>query len=338
MAKKTNLQQIAESAGVSLSTVDRVLNGRGGVSQKKETLVLEWANKLGLDRVSFRSFIKTIKVAVLLEPTKNPFFRSLKEGFEQLANSVPHANFQCFFHYVDVENSSLVAEKIPGIVTRYDALIVIAPDDPVLADALASASKSIPVICMVTDIPSSNRIACVGPDNRQMGRTAGELIGRFLGPEGGNVVVILGLHRFVGHEQREMGFRAVIRERFPNVNITHSLESSEDQKVAGRLVHRALRDDPSIRGIYNLSAGNSEITADIERQGLADRIVLITHELTPERRLLLRQGRIDAIIDQNPHLEIQRAYELLAHYMDDAKSGSAPSHVTHFNIFISESC
>ena len=34
-------------------------------------------------------------------------------------------------------------------------------------------------------------------------------------------------------------------------------------------------------------------------------IVFITHELTDERRALLRQGLIDAVIDQNPEAEVR---------------------------------
>ena len=65
MLKKTKLNQIAEAAGVSISTVDRVINRRGGVSQKREEIVLEWANRLGLDRASISDHNKLIKVASL---------------------------------------------------------------------------------------------------------------------------------------------------------------------------------------------------------------------------------------------------------------------------------
>lgn len=338
MLKKTNLTQIAEYAGVSISTVDRVLNQRGGVSKKREELVLEWATKLGLDRASFRSFIKTIKVAVLLEPTKNPFFKELKASFEDLSGIVPNVSFQCFFHYVDVQDLTDTASKIPAIAQRYDALIILAPDEPVLANALAQATQLIPVVTMVTDIPQSGRIAYVGPDNRQMGRTAGELMGRFIGKDGGNVLVVLGLQRFVGHEEREMGFRSVLRDRFRSLKIVDCLESSEDSITAGKLVSTALDDDPSIRGIYNVSAGNTQICNAIADHQKSGEIVLITHELTPDRRILLREGKIDAILDQNPRLEIQRAYEVISQYLDSSRSEPISNATTQFNIFLSESC
>ena len=46
MARKTTARDVAEAAGVSPATVDRVLNGRGGVSPDKEKRVLDWARRL----------------------------------------------------------------------------------------------------------------------------------------------------------------------------------------------------------------------------------------------------------------------------------------------------
>ncbi|TCU29451.1 hypothetical protein EV130_102634 [Rhizobium azibense] len=46
--------------------------------------------------------------------------------------------------------------------------------------------------------------------------------------------------------------------------------------------------------------------------GRRNEIVFVTHELTDERRQLMREGSIDAIIDQDPALEVRAAVEALA--------------------------
>ena len=338
MSRKTTLMQIAEASGVSMSTVDRVLNQRGGVSPAKEARVLEWANKLNLDRVLFRGYLPLLKVAVVMQSPKNPFYIGLRDAFNDIRTLLPDLRIHCALHYVDVTDMTATCARISQIAGSHDALIVACPNDPKLADTLRQLSHRLPVITLVTDLPDSGRIAYVGPDNRQMGRAAGELMGRFIGPAGGQVLLVLGLHRITGHEQREMGFRSVLRERFPACTIVDAVESGEDQTRAGQVVADALLRYPQICGIYNVSAGNSAISRELRSRRLQDRMVLITHELTPERRAMLRDGVIDAIIDQNPRLEAQKAVQVLARHFERSKLEVKLEECTPFNIFIRENC
>jgi hypothetical protein len=91
-----------------------------------------------------------------------------------------------------------------------------APDVAEVAAAVARADAAgIPVVTLVTDLPNSARIAYAGADNRAAGETAAYLIGEFLGTKSGKVLVTLSSGRFRGEEEREIGFRRVIRARYP---------------------------------------------------------------------------------------------------------------------------
>ena len=65
--------------------------------------------------------------------------------------------------------------------------------------------------------------------------------------------------------------------------------------------------------------------------------MIITHEITPERRSMLRDGIIDAIIDQNPRLEVSRAIEVLGRHFKRIE-GDVLGEYTPFHIFIRENC
>ena len=96
MSKKTTLIQVAEAAGVSLSTVDRVLNRRGGVSPAAEAKVLEWANRLNIDRVVFRNYLKVLRVAVMMQSSHNPFSKSLRDAFADINAARSDMKITCF--------------------------------------------------------------------------------------------------------------------------------------------------------------------------------------------------------------------------------------------------
>ncbi len=62
--------------------------------------------------------------------------------------------------------------------TGSHGVILKAPDMPEVGDAVARLTAAgIPVVTLVTDLPSSARVAYVGIDNRAAGATAAYLIG-----------------------------------------------------------------------------------------------------------------------------------------------------------------
>ena len=71
------------------------------------------------------------------------------------------------------------------------------------------------MVTFVTDVPFSRRLAYVGVDNRAAGATAAYLITRWEPGQAGGVLVTLSSSSFRGEEEREIGFRATMRELAP---------------------------------------------------------------------------------------------------------------------------
>jgi LacI family transcriptional regulator, galactose operon repressor len=336
MPRKTTLQDIAAAAGVSIATVDRVINARGGVAPELEARVLECARRLHVDRDLNRRPTRLVRIGVVLSPPSNPFFEGMARAFAKANQRFAHENVQSQLFHVDVLRPRDVAATIRKVGASHDALIVICPDSVEVSAALQAISTAKPVVTLVTDLPHSGRMAYVGLDNRKAGRVAGELMGRFLGSSGGEVLVIAGLHSFIGHGEREMGFRAVLGERFPNCRVASVIETREQRDRAGELLRAVLLKYPDVAGIYNISVGNRGIARTLREVGRAEHTVLITHELTEGRRELLREGVIDAIIDQDPETEAMVAVGAIAHRF--GRHPVAEPNITPFNIYIRENC
>ncbi|WP_138466600.1 LacI family DNA-binding transcriptional regulator [Poseidonocella sp. HB161398] len=313
MARKPNARDVAREAGVSVSTVDRVLNSRGGVTEDKERRVLEAARRLRLDRMLDQRPARTIRVAVMLQPPANPFHAELQAAFHAVRHTHAALNMEFRVHHLVPTDPARVAAQIGSLGATHDGFVVCALNDPCIAAALdRQIALGKPVLTLGTDISTEGPHIYVGSDNLRSGRVAGDLMARFLGPGGGDVMVVAGLLRMTGHGQREQGFRAVLAERHPACRLAAVVESQEEASRAGELVFRALMDNPRLRGIYNASAGAQAIADAIRAAGRAGEVVVITHELTPNRRRLLREGRIDVVIDQDPVREVRTAVEALA--------------------------
>ena len=80
----------------------------------------------------------------------------------------------------------------------------------------------------MSDIANAPRFAYVGIDNRNAGRLAGHLLGRFVPGSTGEVALFAGSFSYRGHEEREMGFRHILAEDFPNLRIVELREVRDD--------------------------------------------------------------------------------------------------------------
>ena len=175
-----------------------------------------WARKLQVDRDLERRPTRLLRIGVVMQSPANPFYEVLRQAFARANSLYFGASLQTTLYYFDVKTPHETAEMLRKIASSQDALIVILPDHQLITTTVQAISTQLPVVTMVSDLPQSGRMAYVGLDNRAAGRTAGELMGRFVGHAGGDIVVVSGLQSFIGQGEREMGFRAVLAERHPH--------------------------------------------------------------------------------------------------------------------------
>ncbi|HKN27142.1 MAG TPA: LacI family DNA-binding transcriptional regulator [Roseiarcus sp.] len=335
MSRKPIIADVARLASVSTATVDRVLNDRGGVKPEKEIKVLSAARRLKLDRILTRRYSRVLRIAVLIQSSANPFHAALRDACAAASRAYADLNLQFLIHHIDPGDASEIAAAIRRLGPRHNGLILTSPDDRRIAAAIGEVAQKIPVITLATDLPGSGRWAYVGPDDRRAGRVAGDLMGRFLGREGGDIVMNAGLLSLVGQKERDAGFRQVLGERYPACRISAVFETRESAERAGLAILEALNENPAVRGVYHMTAGAPEAIAALRSQGRSKDVVVIAHELTEDRRALLKERAIDAVIDQNPEFEVRTATELMARFLGRME-GVASTIITAVQVYTSE--
>ncbi len=334
MGRKSTAKDVAKAAAVSASTVDRVLNGRGGVDPDKERRVVECARKLKLDRALKQRSARTLRIAVLIQSPDNPFYAEVQNAFAAANRAYGDFNMQFLLHQFDAGRPSILPRSVRDLGAGHDGLIVTVPQSDAVAEAISEVSARVPVVTLASDVRDYVRQAYVGPDDRRAGRVACDLMGRFLAPLGGDIVMIAGLPSLIGNGEREMGFRSVLRERYPECRVAVVLESHERAERAGELVRDALLANPDIRGVDSVSAGAAPVVAALRALHRED-VVFITHELTPDHRELLRESPIDAIIDLNPEFEVRAAVQTMAR-LTGSLEGPSSTTITPVHIHMIE--
>jgi LacI family transcriptional regulator len=204
--------EIAVEAGVSPSTVDRVLNERGSASEKARREVIAAAQRLGVRRILPSPRHELIHIDVLLPDNRTPFFLRLR-GALKSACSILDKRIVVHRHIVgEAEETSLI-RAIAGPPYRRRGLIIAAPDTQAVRKALKDVSDRgeavVTVVSNVADIPG---VAYFGVDNYRAGRTAGLVMGRFA-RRPGRVMFLSGRNDWAAHQQRTAGCRDVLTRR-----------------------------------------------------------------------------------------------------------------------------
>jgi LacI family transcriptional regulator len=303
------MEDVAAAAGVSRITVDRVLNGRGGVKPATEQLVIAAAKSLGVDRALTMIPTRILRIGVVLQNNVNSYYVKLREGFARAAQQYKRYNIRVSFWYFEQITPEAAIKTLTKAAAECDALVVILFDDPQVVVKVEELARAMPIVTVASDLPSTGRIDYVGSNAIQEGRTAAALMGRFLGPAGGDIIIIVGFHQLLEHDQREVGFRNILRRHYPNCQVVETFQSYEQEDI--RKDFRALlRKYPELKGIYNMSVGNPGVAEELKAIGKDQSVCIITHTVTPERVALMNEGVIDAIIDRDPYMDARRAIEI----------------------------
>jgi LacI family transcriptional regulator len=191
-------------------------------------------------------------------------------------------------------------------------VVLKAPDDPrVVAAVERLIGAGIPVVTFVTDLPTSARAAYVGLDNRAAGATAAYLVDQWLGDAPGSVLVTRGDGSFRGEDEREMGFRAVMRRGSGRRQVDLVNAAGRDDDLY-RLVLDALAAHPDAVAVYSMYAfgGNRAIVDAFAATGRACR-VFVAHDLHEHNLALLHAGHLSAVLHHDLRQDMRHACQVI---------------------------
>ncbi|WP_138469554.1 LacI family DNA-binding transcriptional regulator [Poseidonocella sp. HB161398] len=319
-AGRPTVRDVAREAGVSLATVDRVLNERPGVRKVTAKRVADAMARLGYQRdmaAANLSKRRHYRMAFLLAEGTNSFMHMLRDAVGNTASFTSMDRIDLRTVLVPPFDGPALAAALDALdPEEIDGVAVVATDSPEVRDAIARLSaRGVYVLTLVSDAPTSMRARFVGIDNVVAGRTAAGLLGRFC-PAPGRICIVMGSALLRDHVERRLGFETVIAREYPHLSCLPPIEGRDDAETVGRLLSAQLKAEPGIAGIYNLGAGNRGIVRALEERAAGPRIPVVVHELTPYARSALISGVFDAVINQDAGHEIRSAVRILKALID----------------------
>ncbi len=339
LVAKPTVNDIARVAGVSLATVDRVLNERPGVRSVTIDKVRAAIDELGYVRDTAAANLarkRVYNLLFLLPQTSNEFVQALRSQIAEQASKLAGDRTRLETteaRLFDPQNVVQILDDLDPDET--DGVAVFSPETPSVRDAINRVrDKGIAVVALVSDLPSSDRDHFVGIDNVAAGRTAAQLMGR-LTRGSGTVLVITGSRLARDHLERRQGFDQVMGQDFPGLGVVASVEGRDDPDLTYAMLPQVFASYPDICGIYSSAAGNAGLIQYLSEQKFHTDPVVIAHELTPISRQALRSGTFDAVISQDAGHLVRSCTRLLKATTDSVPHNPAQERI-RIDIYIRE--
>ena len=304
--KKAGIKEIAEMAGVSIGTVDRVLHKRPGVSTKTRSLIL--------------------KLIEQSDYVPNQVARSLATGRKyRIISLLPGASSPEAYWSMPPEGIKLAQEELSAYGVRFENYIfkIDDPDDfdRVAAKALDSnpdgillapvhsgrsikfiekcAVKNIKVVLIDSNTGTESCATCIGQDPYRSGQVAARLMIQSLKPGSKILIVntVWGKEHSSHVKHREQGFRSWINESPPGKSYMLKSINIPDNVSSDSVVDLP----PDYNAIFATS-NPSRLTRIIEPETLR-KCFFVSYDLTGPNIELLEKNIINILIGQRPEYQ-----------------------------------
>ena len=331
MKKRIRIKDIAEKAGVSTGTVDRVIHKRGNVSKKAKEKVMKVLEELNYEPniiASMLAYNRVFKIATLLPNHETDlYWAQPKLGIQKALKAVEHYGVQQEVHSFGLFNQQDFVDKMEQILKDPPDAILLAPI--FLQESIqmmqACEEKKIPVVLVNTNIKEGKALSYVGQDSYQSGVLAGKLLN--FGLDSGDAAMVLNLGDEPANARhmvdKERGFRDFFNSKsVKNINIIKGSFSNYMHKPSLKkfLVNQFKKASGSLKGIFVMNSRAFMVIDILEKEMLED-VKIVGFDLIEPNLKYLRSDRIHFLINQNPIRQGSLGFMNLVNYLLFKKEG-----------------
>lgn len=304
MSSKIRLKDIAETLGLSVATVSRVLNNNDSISEKTRNIVLNKVKELGYESIttSIANVRKdSINIAVLCP--YDVFFENIVNGMkfalEELKWHFVNIEYKFIDFYDIVEQTKLLRDiSIDG---RFDA-VAIAPShslmlNPLINEIVDCGKK---VITFNTDAPTSKRAYYIGQNATVASRMAAQLLGSQL-REGEEAAVLTSFAITSGLKERTDSFFDFIIKNYPSMKAIGPFEFHDNIDAAKSIAEQVILLNKNVKALFsNNMVGTIGCARAIKETGNTGKIFVVGFDNNEEIEQYINDDIIFATILQEP--------------------------------------
>jgi len=303
MDKKYTIKDIAQMAGVSKGTVDRVLHNRGKVSPAALEKINEVLNVIDYEPNLIARNLKSTKVyricVLLPDPAFDAYWLPCVTGIQDAVTEFKAYNIVIDTHYFNPESTKSFLKTNETIIAKSPDAVLVTPlfHKETVEIAKQYEELGIMVNTFNNQVESSSIKSFVGQDLYKSGRVAASLMNLILAK--GQVAVIHideSLKNAVHMQEKEKGFRSYFEEK-KLFNFSITALKLKYTNIETKLTS-FLDENPDLSGIFITTSKAYQI-ASILSTFDDKKIALIGYDLIEKNVNFLNQGLVHFLIHQN---------------------------------------
>lgn len=313
------IKQIAEKAGVSIGTVDRVIHGRGRVAPETEAVIKKVIDELGYEPNLFARTLKlgqTFNFGIVM-PADNQdggYWSKPHSGMVKALDELKQQFVSAeFFTYDRYAKQPISAFRDQLNENGFDGLLIAPILTEPMTDLIQNLPAEMPYVFFDSDLPDLNPLSVIMQDAAQSGRLAAELMLKVL--RGSGPVVAVKIVPDDYHlTARINGFLSYMKSDAEHLVFSYEADLGCDAECIRTLIKGLKNEHPDLQGIFMPNALTYQVAEALETTSFKQKPILLGYDLIDSNAEWLENGVIDFIISQRPEMQgYQGIYTLYRH-------------------------
>ncbi len=305
MKKNIRILDIAQKAGVSIGTVDRVLHQRGEVSEETREKILKIISDFNYRPNILASSLASKKVITIASltpsaPDKDSFWSKPQDGIEKAVSQLGHYGIRLQPYHFKMENTATFTQEANKILESVPDGVLLAPwaKREALKFTRELDQRGIPYVFIDSTLKESNPISFIVQDSVQSGYLAAKLIDYGI-TQKSNIVIVHVTKDLQNANHlllREKGFLDYLETVTGKMHRIIKIPSNE-KEIADKLLG-CLAEVKSIDAVF-VTNSKVHLVAGFFDQ-FDHRPNIIGYDLISKNIDLLESGKIDFLLNQKP--------------------------------------
>ena len=317
---KIRIKDIAQRAGVSVGTVDRVLHERPNVSKAAREKVEQALAEMDYQPNVYASALAYNKdytfYCIIPMHESDAYWDEIEEGVKAATDRRRDFHVTLKLLYYERFNAPTFVKAANECLEQSpDGVIVVPAKLEVTRDLTNELSdRNIPFILLDSYLPDLKPLAFYGQDSFQSGYFAARMLMLIASKEQEIMMMKQLKDGHIGSKQqsnRETGFRHYMRDHFPEIQIVEvNLPLGGTKEQFGKILDQFFAEHPHVHHCITFNSKAHLVGEYLQRTNRRN-VQIMGYDMVPKNAECVRQGSISFLIAQHAYMQGYACVETL---------------------------